>query len=161
GPGCAVQNAAAGRARAVCGGVAMDVRWAVLSPRVTAGPLMGALRRLVARAEAEDLQEHWLEGADGRPSTWRVMSSQEPAYVTAVSVWVEGKAVRPGLAMRKRMALDSLFGASVPPVVVAVTPVADWAGTGGAGVKAQETGLASFLRGGVDWDRVVRVLAGG
>jgi hypothetical protein len=72
------------------------------------------------------------------------MKSTDPAFITAVSIWIDGKPVRPGIAMRARMALNSLLGSSHAPVVMTVTPVADWEKLGPAR-KDVEASLPAFL----------------
>ncbi|HET6605724.1 MAG TPA: exosortase A, partial [Rhodopila sp.] len=109
--------------RLTCGSFVMDLAWEPFSPRVTAASVMAERRRLCLRAETESLQENWAQPIDGAPSTWRVMQSNDPVFATAVSVWVDGKPVRPGLHMRLRMALNSLFGGSYAPIVATLTPV--------------------------------------
>ena len=131
--------------RVVCGDVVMDLTWEVFSPHVTAAPVMAERRRLCARAETEGLQEEWLDTAGGPPSAWRLMRSNEPAFITAVAVWVDGKPVRPGLAMRGRMAMSSLFGSTHMPLVMTVTPVADWDKLPPTQREAKEDGLSAFL----------------
>jgi hypothetical protein len=41
-------------------------------------------------------------------------------------VWIEGEPMTPGVAMRLKMARDSVVGASSPPALVIITPGADW-----------------------------------
>jgi exosortase A len=160
-PGGSTEASATGvrTQRVVCGGVAMDMNWDVFSPRVTAGPLMAERRRLVLRAETEGLHEHWLETAGGGPSAWRIMSSDDPAFTIAVSIWVDGKPVRPGLAMRARMAMNSLFGSRFAPVVVTVTPVVDWDTLKGGDRQDVEASLPAFLLQHADLDRTVGALS--
>jgi hypothetical protein len=168
GQGCVVRKVGSTEAgatlvrtqRVVCGGVAMDMSWEEFSPRVTAGPLMAERRQLVLRAETEGLQEHWLETANGRPSAWRIMSSDEPAFTIAVSMWVDGKPVRPGLAMRARMAINSLFGSRFAPVVLTVTPVTDWDTLKGIDRKDVEASLPAFLLQHPDLDTTVGAMSG-
>ncbi len=74
------------------------------------------------------------------------MRSNEPVFATAVSVWVDGKPVRPGLHMRLRMALNSLFGGSHAPVVATVTPVVDWDNLSRDERQAAEQSIDDFLR---------------
>ncbi|HEX2942038.1 MAG TPA: archaeosortase/exosortase family protein, partial [Rhodopila sp.] len=135
-PGSAADNG--GTERVVCGDVAMDVTWRIFSPRVTAGPVMAARHRLTMPTETESHAEDWLGTPDRTRSPWRIMSSSDPAYMMAVSVWMDGVAVRPGLPMRARMAMDSLLGASHAPIIVAVTPAVNWA--------AQPAGISADLR---------------
>jgi exosortase A len=163
GAGCVVQGAGAAEPvasrvrtqRVTCDGVAMDMRWAAFSPRITAAPLMAERRLLVLRAETEGLQENWLPIQDGGRSAWRIMISDEPAYAIAVSVWVDGKPVRPGLAMRARMAMNSLFGSGFAPMVVTVTPAVEWDQLQPVERRAAEESLAAFLLSHRDLDRTV------
>jgi exosortase A len=167
GPGCVVQqlgSAVAGMTRVrtqrvVCDGVTMDMSWEAFSPRITAAPLMAERRRLVARAETEGLQESWLPPANGVPNAWRIMSSDDPAFTIAVSMWVDGKPVRPGLAMRARMARNSLFGSAFAPLVVTVTPTVDWEALKGIGRKDAVASLPAFLLRHPDLDRIVGALS--
>jgi hypothetical protein len=141
--------------RVVCDGVAWDLSWEAFSPRVTAGPLMAERRRLVVRAETEGLQEHWLETADDASSAWRIMMSDDPAFAIGVSIWVDGKPVRPGLAMRTRMAMNSLFGSNFAPLVVTVTPAVDWDGLNGIERKQAMGLVPAFLLQHRDLDRTI------
>ena len=129
----------------LCGDVPLDMSWEAFSPRSTAAPLMSARRRMVAGARTEGIQENWLDPGDGTFSAWRVMKSNDPAFVIAVSVWIDGKPVRAGLGMRLRMALNSLIGSSYAPMVLTVTPVVDWETRNGPDLKAAEDALPHFL----------------
>jgi exosortase A len=151
GSGCAVQPAAAAEGvairsqRVLCGDVPFDMSWEAFSPYSTAARVMSARRRMVAGSLTEGLQENWLDPGDGTSSAWRVMKSNEPAYIIAVSVWIDGEPVRPGLAMRLRMALNSLIGSSYVPMVMTVTPVVDWERRNVPQLKAAEDALPRFL----------------
>jgi exosortase A len=131
--------------RLTCGPYVMDLAWEPFSPRVTAASVMAERRRLTLQAETESLQENWVQTDDGTPSTWRVMRSNEPVFATAVSVWVDGKPVRPGLHVRLRMALNSLFGGSYAPVVATVTPVVNWDTLSREEHRAAEQSVGEFL----------------
>jgi exosortase A len=146
--------------RVVCGGVPMDMSWAAFSPRITAAPLMAERRRLALRAETEGLQEHWLESENGKPSPWRIMRSTDPQFMIAVAMWVDGKPARPGLVMRSRMAMNSLFGSAYAPMVVTVTPVVDWDALTGEQSKNAEASLPVFLRRDPNLDRTIGALSG-
>jgi exosortase A len=167
GPGCVVRVAAPTGVndshprtqRVLCGDVPMDVSWEAFSPRITAAPLMAERRRLVARAETEGLQENWLRTANGTPSTWRIMVSNDPVFAIGVSMWIDGKPVRPGLAMRLRMAIDSLFGSAFAPMVVAVTPAVDWDALTPPERKAAEEAVSTFLLQHHDLDWTVGALS--
>jgi exosortase A len=165
GPGCQTESAGTDPAaprvrtqRVACGRFRMDLNWEAFSPRTTAAPVMAERRRLCLRAETEGLQESWLNVPGGPPSAWRIMRSNDPAFITAVSIWMDGKPVRPGLAMRARMALNSLLGSSHTPVVMTVTPVADWASLG-AERNSVESTLPAFLNAHPDLTRKVSALS--
>jgi exosortase A len=167
GPGCEVSRVGSTMTgptmirtqHVVCGEVAMDVSWQVFSPHTTAGPLMAGRRRLVLRAETEDLREKWLVWPDGTPSAWRIMSSDDPAFTIAVSIWADGKPVRPGLAMRARMAMNSLLGSAFTPIVVTVTPSVDWATLKPIDRRGTDASLPAFLLRHRDLDRAVAAIS--
>jgi hypothetical protein len=96
---------------------------------------------------------------NGKPSAWRIMSSDDPVFTVAVSIWVDGKPARPGLAMRARMAMNSLFGSRFAPVVVTVTPVVDWATLKGGDRLNVEASLPAFLLQHAHLDRTVGALS--
>lgn len=144
---------------AICGGVTMVITWEAFSPRITAGPLMAERRRLVSRAESEGLQEDWLQPESGEWSAWRIMASNDPAYAVGVSIWVDGKPARPGLTMRTRMAMNSLFGSRFSPIVVTVTPVVDWDSLSGPARKIAEDSVPAFLLRHRDLDGRVGALS--
>lgn len=167
GPGCEVSRvglSVTGRTRVhtqhvVCGDMAMDISWEVFSPHTTAGPLMSGRRRLVLRAETEDLREKWLQWPDGAPSAWRIMSSDDPEFTIAVSIWADGKPVRPGLAMRATMAMNSLLGSAFTPIVVTVTPSVDWTTLKPIDRKDTEASLPAFLLRHRDLDQTIGALS--
>lgn len=132
--------------RVTCGPYKMDLTWVSFSPRVTAGPVMAERRRLSLRAETESMQQHWLQTDGGGKSPWRIMHSNEPLYETAVAVWIDGHAVRPGLAMRLRLAASSVLGSDHAPVVMTVTPVVQWGGLSREERRAVEQSVDDFLR---------------
>jgi exosortase A len=137
------------------GGLPMTVSWAAFMPRSTAAPVMAERRRMVSKALTEGLAESWLDSADGAPTAWRIMHSDDPAYVIAAAIWIDGSPVRPGLAMRLRMALNSLFGSAYAPLVVTVTPVTNWETRNGVELRAAESSVAQFLQAHPDIDRTV------
>jgi hypothetical protein len=145
--------------RVLCGAVPVDISWVAFPPRSTAGPVMAARRHMVASALTEGLQENWLPNADGTPSDWRVMTSSDPAYAIAVSIWIDGKPVRPGLAMRLRMALNSLAGSAYAPMVLTVTPVVNWNTHNLQELKAAEDALIRFLQTHPELDQTVGSLS--
>jgi exosortase A len=145
--------------RVSCGGVTMDMNWEAFSPRSTAAPVMAVRRRMVAGALTESLQEDSLAAGDGTSTAWRILKSNEPAYVIAVSVWIDGKPVRPGLTMRLRMALSSLMGSRFMPTVLTVTPAVDWGARTGPELNAAADALPGFLLAHRDLDGTVGALS--
>ena len=145
--------------RVICDGTAMDVTWQVFSSRITAAPLMAARRRLVMQADTEGHEEHWLATNDATPSAWRIITSPDPAFAVAVSVWVGGKPARPGLAMRLRMAIDSLLGSAFTPIVVTVTPAVDWRALQPAQRSEAAASLPAFLLSHPALDRGIEALS--
>ncbi len=144
--------------RVVCGEATMDLAWEAFSPRVTAAPLMAEWWRLSRRADTENLSESWLPSDRVGPRAWRIMQSDDPAFVLAAAVWVDGKIVRQGMAMRARMALNSLLGSAHVPLLVTVTPVASAAGMSVEAQKAAAASLALFLHVHADLDARVGAL---
>ena len=168
GPGCVVRPAAVIQVstpalvrtqRAVCDGVAMDIGWEAFSPRITAAPLMAERRRLVQRAATEDLSENWLEAPADAPSPWRIMHANDPAFAIAVAVWIDGKSVRPGLAMRVRMAMNSLLGSAHAPIIMTVTPAVNWETLDPAGRRKADASLSAFLASQPDLVQTVGTLS--
>lgn len=145
--------------RVVCDGVAMDISWRAFSPRITAAPLMSERRRLVSRAASEGLQENWLEIADGTPSPWRIMVSTEPAFAIGVSIWIDGRPIRPGLAMRARMALNSVLGSDFMPMLVTVTPAVTWDTLNLIQRREAALSVSAFLLLHSDLDRTIGLMS--
>jgi exosortase A len=149
GPGCAsvAEPAKDGVStlRVTCDKTAMDVAWTAFSPRSTAGAVMAQRRRMVIGALTEGLLEHWMPPVDGKPSPWHLMESNDPDFLTAVAVFIEGHPVRPGMQMRLRMAMDSLTGTSHVPVVMTVTPVVNWDSLSPDGRDAAEADMRAFI----------------
>jgi exosortase A len=111
-----------------CGGTEMIVQIEVFSPRSTAAPINAERRRLTRPKEADDVSEVPLTTRTGGAlPPWRLIRANEPAYVAVAGLWVDGKPATPGMTMRLGMARTSVFGGADAPVVVAITPVADWA----------------------------------
>jgi hypothetical protein len=135
-----------------CAGLLMTMSWATFAPRSTAAPLMAERRRMVAQALTENLSESWLRTGDGSPSAWRIMRSDDPSYVIAAAIWIDGRPVRPGLRMRLRMALNSLFGSAYAPLVVTVTPVTDWETRNVVELRDAEASVSRFLLAHPDLD---------
>ncbi len=153
GPDCTIQAMAAQKGApnaarnqlVLCGDLPMLVGWEAFSPRSTAAVVMSARRLMISRVLTEGLSERWLESVDGTPSAWRILRSNDPSFIIAASVWVDGIPLRPGLLMRLRMAVNSLAGSAFAPMVVTVTPAVNWEGANAAEVRAAEASLPRFL----------------
>jgi exosortase A len=131
-----------------CGGNVMAVQVEVFSPRSTAAPINAERRRLTRPPDSEDMTDNALpaEGGEGLEA-WRILRTAQPAFVSAVGLWVNGAPARPGLAMRLKMAETSLTGTSLAPVIVTVTPVVDWSRVNPKDLQNLEYRLADWLRG--------------
>ena len=113
--------------RVDCGGTLMNVEIEVFSPRSTAAPINAERRRLTRLPDADDLSEGPVTGANGdavRP--WRLIRANQPAFVAAAGLWIDGQPMVPGMTMRLGMARSSVTGTSYAPVLVVVTPLVDW-----------------------------------
>jgi len=158
GPGCTVvatenpKRSGVRTQRVVCGTITMDMTWKAFSPRVTAGPVMQERRLLCQRAETEQLTEAWLPDAGDQPRAWQIMRSSDPVYVLGVAVWIDGKPVRPGMTMRLRMALNSLFGSAFAPIIMTVSPAVSWNDLTPAAGRLADANLTAFLQAHPDLD---------
>ncbi len=146
--------------RIACGPVEYDLRIATFSPRSTAAPVMAERRRLSRVIEAEDTTETWLPSSMGDLPAWRMVRSNHPAFSLAVAVWVDGLPVRPGMAMRARMAVTSLLGGQLAPVVVSVAPAQDWATLSPEEQRRSDHALSEFLLSHPDINQQIARLAG-
>jgi exosortase A len=113
--------------RVTCNNTVMNIEVELFSPRSTAGPVNAERRRLTRLPDAEDLTESPLvTRAGGALPGWRFITAEDPAFVTAAGLWIDGKPTTPGVAMRLQMARTSVTGGSLAPVLVIITPVANW-----------------------------------
>ena len=72
-----------------------------------------------------------------------------------LAIWIDGKPVRPGLAMRLRMAISSLTGSAYAPMVVTVTPVVNWDTRDPPELSAAADALPRFLQTHPELDETV------
>jgi len=158
GPGCTIvatdgpKPSGVRTQRVACGTITMEMTWEAFSPRVTAAPVMQERRLLCQRAETEQLTESWLPDAGNQSRAWQIMRSGDPVYVMGVSIWIDGKPVRPGMAMRLRMALNSLFGSGYAPIIMTVSPAVSWGDLTPAGARLADANLVAFLQAHPDLD---------
>ncbi len=143
--------------RLTCDNVALEMTWEAFAPSITAAPLMLERHRLCQLVETQLLTESWFSDSDDRHRAWQIMRSGEPANVMAVSIWIDGSPVRPGLRMRLRMALSSLLGSAHAPMVMTVAPAVSSRIMTLATRQQAETSVVMFLRAHPELD--IRVAA--
>ena len=111
---------------AVCEGREYEFQFTRFSPRSTAAAVVGLQRRLTSTGSEDEEPPATIRG-DGEPAAqWRVVQPTGPAGAVAAAIWVNGRPGMPGLPGRTRMAWHSLAGGDYAPLVVSVTPLADW-----------------------------------
>jgi exosortase A len=137
-PSCVNQGAPAipttgsvGRAivqRVSCGDTVLNIEIEVFSSRSTAAPVNVERRHLTRAPDADDLSETPVLTKSGAALPgWRFIRADSPGFfVAAAGLWVDGEPAMPGLRMRLHMAETSVFGGTYAPVLIVITPVADW-----------------------------------
>ena len=110
-----------------CGRTPMTIKIEVFSRRSTAGPVNAERWHLTRPPEADDTTDVPLTTlAGGTVPGWRLVQATQPTFLAAAALWIDGEPTAPGITMRLRMARASLFGGIYAPVLVVVTPLADW-----------------------------------
>jgi exosortase/archaeosortase family protein len=135
-----------------CDGLAMTVQIEVFAARSTAGPINAERRHLTRIGGAEDWSEAPLTARNGEPlRPWRLVRGSDPSYLAAAGLWINGAPMPPGIAMRLSMARSSVFGGASAPVLVVITPTADWKHIDMKQKTALEKRIAAVLeaRGGI------------
>ena len=133
--------------RVDCSGELLDIFIKAFSPRSTAAPVNAERRRLTRHPDAEDTTEFALSTDANDPvRAWRVARSHMPNHVSVVGLWINGEPANLGLTTRLTMAMTSVTGAAFSPVLVAITPVADWSRMDLRGQRELENKLALFIR---------------
>jgi exosortase A len=171
-PSCVAQGApampaagATGRAivqRVSCDGTVMNVEVEAFSPRSTAAPVNAERRHLTRLPDAEDMSEAPLRSTGGAPLPgWRFILASDPAFVAAAGLWIDGEPTAPGMAMRLRMARTSVTGGSFAPVLVVITPVADWPNVDMRQRRELEEQITELLKAHPEIDDQVRAIAKG
>jgi exosortase A len=143
-----------------CDGIGMTVQFEVFSPRTTAGPVNAERRHLSRPAEADDLTEGPVTAPNGDPlRPWRLIRANEPAYVSAAGLWIDGTPTTPGLATRLNMARTSVFGGASAPALVVITPAVDWSHVDMREKKALENRISALLEARPDIGDQIRGIA--
>ena len=150
GPGCTAGPAGAdGASRYVahftCGTLPLLVTVEALPPRATPDHLLNAERRLGGEDGVEDTEHGTLTLAHGGPRQWRLIATVAPTRVTALAVWVGGRAAGSGIATRLRQAWASLGGTGTAPMVIAAQVAAGQERLSPAADSAVKTVLTQFL----------------
>ena len=136
--------------RIACSGQIFDVQIDIFGKHSTSAPVLVAQRRFTEILNTTHADEFEVETVmlpvPGDPaSPWRLVRTTAPGPMAAVAVWVDGKPVGYGLRMRAGMAWQSLVGASVAPVVVAIRPVLQQYWLSPAVARAVEAKLAGVV----------------
>jgi exosortase A len=113
---------------ASCEGTMMNIEIEVFASRSTAAAVNTERRHLMRIPDADDLSESPVRTKSGATLPgWRFVLASSPGYfVAAAGVWIDGEPANPGLQMRLHMAKNSVTGVTYAPVLVTITPVADW-----------------------------------
>jgi exosortase A len=114
--------------RVSCGNTVMTIEIEVFASRSTAAPVNAERRHLTRAPDADDLSEAPVLTSSGAALPgWRFIRADSPGFfVAAAGLWIDGEPAAPGLRMRWHMAKGSVTGVTHAPVLVTVTPVADW-----------------------------------
>jgi exosortase/archaeosortase family protein len=147
--------------RVSCDGTAMNVEIEVFASRSTAAPVNAERRRLTRSPDADDVSEApVLTKSGARLPGWRFIRADSPGFfVTAAGLWVDGEPATPGLPMRWQMAKTSVTGVSYAPVLVTITPVADWRHVDVAQQHRLERQIAALLEAHPDLADKIREAA--
>jgi exosortase A len=145
-----------------CGGTIVTVETEVFDARSTAGPVNAERRHLTRIGGAEDWTEAPLVTQSGdRLSPWRLVRGTDPDHIAAAALWIDGKPALPGMAMRLGMARSSVFGGASAPVLVVLTPTADWAHIDMRRKQALEDQIATLVQARADLGEQIKALAQG
>ena len=113
--------------------------------------LQGAVHGATGEADAFDATTSVLHVPGGTPPAWRLVETSEPARVTAVATWIDGRPAQGGLIGRIVQARDSLFGASHAPVLVALARDAAKARLSPAELRAIVDSMSVVLTAQTGW----------
>jgi hypothetical protein len=147
--------------RVSCGDTVMTIEIVVFASRATAAPVNAERRHLTRAPDADDLSEAPVLTKSGAALPgWRFVHADSPGFfVAAAGLWVDGEPAEPGLRMRWHMATSSVTGVTYAPVLVTITPVADWQHVDVARQHRLEGQIAALLEAHPDIGDQVRKIA--
>ena len=111
-----------------CGAREWTIAVQAASPRGTGNTLTNARHTLVGPIDTDEATTGPLRNVPEEAGNWQVIASRDPAQVTAVSVWIHGVPARGGLMQRITQARDSVFGNTIPPILIAVSTTSNLSG---------------------------------
>jgi hypothetical protein len=128
-----------------CGPFQLAVTVQTFSTRTNPAAIVQA-RRELAREDASDEMEYGTIALPGaNPDSWRLTIGTTPPAMTATTLWLDGQPSRGGLGERLEQARDSIAGARLAPVLVAVALNFPPGRLGHAERERAERGLTAFL----------------
>lgn len=133
--------------RVRCGTTEMNVEVEVFASRSTAGPVNAERRHLTRSPDGDDVSEMPVLTKSGTALPgWRFIRADSPGFfVTTAGMWIDGRPATPGLRMRLLMAKNSLTGVNHAPVLVTITPVADWSQVDASRQQELQRQIAALL----------------
>ena len=132
--------------RFTCGPMQVIATLAVFPPRSTSHALQAAQRRLTGEIGAEEAETSSLTAGHPTPLTWRLIETTKPDQATVLAAWVDGRPAAGGLAGRVQQARNSIGGAELAPVVVAVSATMTPPALAGAGDRERaRAALRDFI----------------
>jgi hypothetical protein len=164
-PSCVMAGSVDASGRAIiqhvtCGGTPMTIEIEVFPPRSTAAAVNAERRHLTHGPDRGDVTDVPLTTRAGaRVAGWRLIEATQPAYLAVAGTWIDGEPMAPGLAMRLRMAWDSVGGGSYAPAVVVITPVAEWPLVDTRRRGELEDRISGFLEADAEIGEQVRAMA--
>jgi exosortase A len=149
--------------RVSCDGTAMNIEIEVFASRSTAAPVNAERRRLTRSPDADDVSEAPVLTKSGAVLPgWGFIRADSPEFFVATAgLWIDGEPATPGLRMRWQMAKSSVTGVRYAPVLVTITPVADWQHVDVARQHQLERQIAALLEAHPDVGDQIRAAARG
>lgn len=103
-----------------CGPIELHVSVHVFPPRVNPNRIAAVTRGFTGEDNASDTESDSIVLPGGTPERWRLTVTEDPGWVAATALWLDGTPRGFGLRDRAVQAEHSIRGATSAPVVVAV-----------------------------------------